>query len=63
MRRGAELLLLLVLGVGLFRLLRPLRDCVEAWFARVSGALERDRVIELRQRRNGAFGAEDPDGD
>jgi hypothetical protein len=49
--------------VGLFRLLRPLRDCVEAWFARVSGALERDRVIELRQRRNGAFGAEDPDGD
>lgn len=62
MGRGAELLLLIVLGVGLFRLLRPLRDRVEAWFARISGAPERDRVIELRRRRN-SFDEEDPDGD
>ncbi|HEU4428246.1 MAG TPA: hypothetical protein VFT98_05800 [Myxococcota bacterium] len=55
--------MLLVLGAVLFRLLRPLRDRIEAWLARMSGASERDRVIELRRRRNGAFGAEDSDGD
>jgi len=64
MGRGAELLVLIVLGVAMFRLLRPLRDRIEAWFARLSGAAERDRVIELRRRRNGGFGTtEDPDGD
>jgi len=64
MGRGAELLLLLVLGVALFRVLRPLRDRIEAWLVRISGAPERERVIELRRRRNGGFGTtEDPDGD
>jgi hypothetical protein len=64
MGRGAELLLLLVLGMFLFRLLRPLRDRIEAGLARMLGTAQRDRVIELRRRRNGAFSTtEGPDGD
>jgi len=55
--------MLLALGVVMFRLARPLRDRIESWLTRMSGAPERERVIELRRRRNGAFDAEDPDGD
>jgi hypothetical protein len=63
MGRGAELLMLIVLGVVLFRLARPLRDRIEAWLLRMSGGEPRDRVVELRRRRNGAFGTGDSDGD
>ncbi len=63
MAQGAELLVLLLAGVTLFRLARPLRDLLEAWFARTFPDNRRDRVVQLHRRRNGGFGAEDPDGD
>jgi len=63
MAKGAELLVLLLAGVTLFRLARPLRDRIEAWFARMFPDDRRDRVVELRRRSDGAFGAEDSDGD
>ncbi|HEY8120929.1 MAG TPA: hypothetical protein VII78_06380 [Myxococcota bacterium] len=63
MTRGAELLLLLLAGMALFRLARPLRDRLEAWFERNFPNERRNRVVELRRRRDGGFGAEDLDGD
>jgi hypothetical protein len=63
MALGAELLVLLLAGAALFRLARPLRDQLEAWFARTFPDNRRDRVVQLRRRRDGGFGVEDPDGD
>ena len=63
MGKGAELLFLLLFGMSLFRLARPLRDRLEAWFAHVFPDNRRNRVVELRRRRDGGFGAEDFDGD
>jgi hypothetical protein len=64
MAGGAELLLLFVLGCALFRLARPLRDRIEAWYLRwLPPAHERPRVMNLRRRRDGSFGAEDRNGD
>ena len=63
MGQGAELLLLLVLGMLLFRAMRPLRDRIEAWFASLSGGGSPQRIVELKRRRDGAFGTEDPNGD
>jgi hypothetical protein len=57
----AELLVLVLVGVTLFRLARPLRDRLEAWFTQAFPDNDRDRVVPLRRR--GTFGVEDPDGD
>ena len=63
MAEGAEFLVLSLVGMMLFRLAHPLRDRLEAWFARTFPDNRRNRVVELRRRRNGAFGLEDSDGD
>jgi hypothetical protein len=61
---AAELLMILALGALLFRVARPLRDRIERWFARnVHSESRGGRVVDLRPRNDGAFGAEDPDGD
>jgi hypothetical protein len=60
---GAELLVLILLGAALFRLVRPVRDRLEAWFARTFPDDRRNRVVQLHRRKDGGFGAEDPDGD
>ena len=60
---GAELLLLLVAGWGLFRLARPLRDRLERWFVSWLPPAESSRVVHLRRKRDGSFGAEDSHGD
>ena len=63
MAQGAELLFLLLGGMGLFRLARPLRDRLETWFVRNFPASRRNIVVDLHPRSDGVFGAEDPDGD
>ena len=65
MTTGAELLVVLALGAALFRLALPLRDRLEAWYRRIffPDSDRRGRVVDLRPRNDGAFGAEDPDGD
>jgi len=61
---GADLLLLAVLGAMLFRLARPLRDRLEAWYAHnVLPNSTRGRIIDLQRRKGGVFSAEDRDGD
>ena len=55
--------MLLAVGVLLFRAARPIRDRLETWYARIFPDNRRERVVELRRRRDGAFGAEDSDGD
>ena len=64
MTTGAELLAVLALGAVLFRLARPLRNRLEAWYQRLffPDSNRRGRVVDLRPRNDGAFGAEDPDG-
>ena len=63
MGKGAELLVLLLAGMTLFRLARPLRDRIEGWLARMLTDNRRNRVVVLRPRRDGGFGAEGSDGD
>lgn len=62
MTQGAELLFLLLGALLLFRLLRPLRDRLEARFVRVFPDRRRhDVVVDLHDHGDGQFGPEDPD--
>jgi hypothetical protein len=60
---AAEFLLLLVVGWGLFRLARPIRNRLERWFASLLPRAGAPPEIRLRRRRDGSFGPEDADGD
>jgi hypothetical protein len=61
MFQSAEALLLLAFGLALFRVLRPLRDRLERWYARWLPAPRNARVVRMRRGRSGAYEAEDSD--